>query len=133
MPIAMAVQNPHRKTCGIRMMNPISVRNGRCHSARIVTVPIANAPRTAVVRAFSVVAEIVTGAMISKAKGLFSPPVRNSRNDSCAMSKNSIPATSFWLSRLFSGKTKTAIRFAVIDAPMARKQSPRFSCRSNMR
>jgi hypothetical protein len=75
-------------------------------------------------RIVSAVAEIVTGARIRSAKGLFSPPVRNSRNDSCARSNSSVSIASRSLNRWFSGKIDIAIRFEMTLAPMARKQRP---------
>ena len=132
-PITMAVQNPYTKSCGIRMMAPCSVRRGTCQRATTLTSAMVAAPRNAVVRGFKAVAEIVTGARMRSANGLFRPPVRARRNASCDTSKRSIKATSTSVSRLFSGKTKTAKRFATMDAPMARKHRPRLRSRSKRR
>ncbi len=120
MPTTIDSQKPNSNSGGILRTVPSASRIGTLKTAARVMKAIATPPRTTVVRSCSALAEMVTGARISSAKGLVSPPVTKIRSASCDWSNSSINSASRSVSRLFSGKTKIEIRLAMIEAPTAR-------------
>ena len=60
-------------------MFPSNPFKGIWYLVTIVTITIAQIPKKIVDRSLKVVAEIVTGAKIKRAKGLFKPPVKKSK------------------------------------------------------
>ena len=65
---------------------PSGQGSGRWYRASRATMASARTEREMVLRRDSTVAETVTGARISTAKGLPRPPVRQSKAASCSMS-----------------------------------------------
>ena len=71
------------------------------------------------------VAAMVTGARMSRAKGLLSPPVKAKSNESCSVSNSKVKTVSASDRRRLSGKMRTAKILARIDRPMTAEQGPR--------
>ena len=101
-------------------MDPSANRNGTWITAVNVTKAIDRKPITRVDRNSSAVADTMTGARISRAKGFDSPPVRYKRKESWARSNSKVTIASASVRRFFSGKTKTEPRLARMADPTAR-------------
>ncbi|CAI8201183.1 Uncharacterised protein [marine metagenome] len=81
-PVTIATQKPNTKTSGMFIRLPVAVFRGRCIRPTIVIMPIAQMAKKRVDRVGSTVAAMVTGAKMSNANGLLSPPVKAKSKDS---------------------------------------------------
>ena len=88
-------------------------------------------PSQRVERSLRAVAATVTGARISTANGLFSPPVSISMLTSCARSKNRQASVPRSLSRISAGCTICATRLNDTEAEMTSAQSASGSSKPN--
>jgi hypothetical protein len=81
-PVTIATQKPNKNTSGISIRFLVSVFKGRCIRLTIVIMTTEQTAKKRVDRVGSTVAAMVTGAKMSKANGLLSPPVNANNNES---------------------------------------------------
>ena len=130
--MTMATQIAEARTvAAVRGSSPVACRSGRWNQAISVTSAMAAAPITRVERSDSAVAATVTGARISSAKGLLSPPVRSSRSRQLQQCRRaSISVASRSVSRLFSREDEDRDQVGDDRSADRQKHRPSSSCRS---